>query len=228
MRKINSKQLYVIISLIAFSLTVTFIDAFVHPPYFSKILVKIVFFLTLPMLYFAIFKTERKELRTLFAFRRRGVLVSLVIGVCIFAIILGGFFLTRSFIDYSNVTAGLTSGMGITADNFIVVAVYISIMNSFLEEFFFRGFGFITVKKLTNAKFAYLFSPILFALYHAGMMFGMFHPLMLVLLLIGLIIGGMIFNYLNDKFQCLYPSWFAHMFANFAINTVGCILFGIF
>ena len=33
--------------------------------------------------------------------------------------------------------------------------------------------------------------------------------------------------YLNDKFGNIYSSWLVHMFANFAINTIGCILFGI-
>ena len=43
----------------------------------------------------------------------------------------------------------------------------------------------------------------------------------------GLIVGGLIFNALNDKFGNIYPSWFVHMAANFAINTIGFILFGI-
>ena len=31
----------------------------------------------------------------------------------------------------------------VMAGNFLYVSLYISLMNSFLEEFFFRGFGFI-------------------------------------------------------------------------------------
>jgi len=125
------------------------------------------------------------------------------------------------------VTSSLTEGMGITADNFIWVAIYISIMNSFLEEFFFRGFGFITLKKYVNVRFAYFFSPVLFAIYHVGMLVGMFHPAVLALLMFGLIIGGLIFNALNDKLGNIYPSWFVHMAANFAINTIGFILFDV-
>jgi len=117
--------------------------------------------------------------------------------------------------------------MGITPNNFIYVSLYISLMNSFLEEFFFRGFVFITLKKHTNKKFAYIYSSSLFAIYHIGMLLELFYPLTLALLLIGLIIGGCIFNYLNEKNNNIYPSWFVHMFANFGINTVGFILFGI-
>ena len=32
--------------------------------------------------------------------------------------------------------------MGVNAGNFVFVALYISIVNSLLEEFFFRGFAF--------------------------------------------------------------------------------------
>ncbi len=221
------KKLYILLAVLLFSLAVTYIDAFVHPPYFSKIPIKILFFLVLPMLFFVIWRDEWKEFKSLFRFRSKGLLVSLLLGLAIFGVILGGYFVTRGFIDFSGVTSSLTSGMGITADNFIWVAIYISIMNSFLEEFFFRGFGFITLKKFANIKFAYLFSPVLFAVYHAGMLFGMFHPAVLVLIMSGLIIGGLIFNALNDKLGNIYPSWFVHMAANFAINTIGFILFSM-
>ena len=163
----------------------------------------------------------------MFKFQRQGLLLAFLLALAVFSVILGGYFLTRNYIDFSAVTTSLTSGMGITASNFLYVALYISIMNSFLEEFFFRGFGFITLKKYVSVKFAYLYSPVLFAIYHVGMLVNMFHPVVLLLLMLGLIIGGLIFNALNDKFGNIYPSWFVHMAANFAINTVGFILFGV-
>jgi len=67
----------------------------------------------------------------------------------------------------------------------------------------------------------------LFAFYHVGMTISWFHPVIYVLAMIGLLSGGMIFNALNDRFGTIYSSWLVHMCANFAINTVGFILFGI-
>jgi len=223
----RGKRTYILLSVFLFSLAVTFIDAVVQPPYFSKIPLKILFFLALPMLFFAFWREEWSEFKALFRFQKKGLLVSLLLGIAVFGVILGGYFVTRSFIDFGGVTSNLTSEMGITAENFIWVAIYISIMNSFLEEFFFRGFGFITLKKYVNGKFAYFFSPVLFAVYHVGMLLGMFHPAVLALLMFGLIAGGLIFNALNDKFGNIYPSWFVHMAANFAINSVGFILFDV-
>ena len=227
MKHKTAQKWYIILSVIVFSFAVTWIDAVVQPPYFSKIPIKILFFLALPMLFFVIWREEWPAFRAMFRFKVKGLAASLFLGAVIFGVILGGYFLTRNVIDYSNVTSSLTSEMGITADNFVWVAIYISVMNSFLEEFFFRGFGFITLKKYVGIRLAYLFSPMLFAAYHAGMLFGMFHPAVLVLIMAGLIAGGLIFNALNDRFGNIYPSWFVHMAANFAINTIGFILFGV-
>ncbi len=224
---INKKNIHITLSLLLFSGAVSFIDAFVKPDYFAKIPVKIVFFLIMPMLFFVIYKEDFKEFKSLFSFKKGGFVKSLLLALGVYGVIVGAFFLTQGVIDYSNVTTSLTSGMGITADNFIYVAVYISLMNSFLEEFFFRGFGFITLKKYSSRKFAYIFSSAMFAFYHAGMLWGMFGALGLLLIFIGLLAGGTIFCYLNESSENIYPSWFVHMFANFAINTVGFILFGM-
>lgn len=224
---LNKKSISIVATLVIFSLVVTGVDAILHPNYFVKIPIKIIFFLALPMLFFLINKSDFKEFKRLFIFKKSGILKSLLLGLGVYAVIVGGYLLTKNIIDFSNVTSSLTSGMGITADNFIYVSLYISLINSFLEEFFFRGYGFMTLKKYTNRKIAYIFSSAMFAVYHVGMLIGMFGIGALALLLFGLILGGCIFNYLNEINDNIYSSWFVHMFANFAINTVGFILFGV-
>ena len=71
---------------------------------------------------------------------------------------------------------------------------------------------------------AYGFSAVLFAAYHIAMMIGWFGFGLNALVLLGLTAGGLIFNRLNEKLGCIYGSWLTHMFANFAINTIGFIL----
>ena len=221
------QRLYIIVSLILFSLAVTWIDAVVHPSYFTKIPIKILFFLALPLLYFAIWRAEAPAFRQLFRFEPRGLLISFLLGSAIYALITGGFFLTRSVFDYSAVTGNLTDGMGITSAQFPLVAVYISVFNSFLEEFFFRGFGFMALRRCAGPKLSWLLSPVLFAVYHVGMTAGAFQPILLGLMMTGLILGGLIFNALNRYFHSIYPSWFVHMAADAAIMTVGAVLFGL-
>lgn len=224
-RIFNKNSFYIIFALLVFSLAVSYVDAFVHPPYFGKILVKILFFLVLPLAYFAFNKEAFADFKALLVPKRKGLGLSLLLGLGIYAVITGGYFLTRGFFDFSAVTASLEQGMGITKENFLLVSLYISVVNSFLEEFFFRGFGFILMKKYTTRTFAYILSPVLFSFYHAGMTVGMFDVPLMAVVMAGLVCGGIIFNFLNEKNGNIYSSWFTHMFANFAINTVGFVLF---
>ncbi|MBP3314430.1 MAG: CPBP family intramembrane metalloprotease [Clostridia bacterium] len=203
------------------------VDGIVRPQYFIKSLIKIALFLLVPLVYFLLNRAERGELKKLFKPRCRELLLSLSLGLGIFAVILGGYFLLRSVIDFSGIADKLTGDVGVNRDNFVFVSLYISFVNSLLEEFFFRGFAFLTLKRNTTRKFAHSFSALAFSLYHAGMMIGWFGIGIVLLALAGLYVGGVIFNILNEKSENIYASWLSHMFANFAINTIGFILFGI-
>ena len=46
------------------------------------------------------------------------------------------------------------------------------------------------------------------------------------LCMLGLFLGGLIFNFL-DRHGSLFPSWLAHAGANLAINTIGLMMFGL-
>ena len=223
----KKKKIYIILSVIIMSLLMCIVDLVIKPQYFVKSAVKIVCFLIVPMIYFAIFKDEKNGIKQIFIPRKKDFLKSLLLGCGVYIIILGAYFLLKETFDFSGITESLTGDIGVNADNFLFVAIYISFVNSLLEEFFFRGFAFILLKKQAGRKTAYIFSALLFALYHVGMTAGWFHIIVFILALIGLFIGGCIFNYLNEKCDNIYPSWLVHMFANFGINTVGFILFEI-
>jgi len=60
----------------------------------------------------------------------------------------------------------------------------------------------------------------MFALYHVAMIGGSFPLPLLLLALVGLAIGGGIFDYVDDKSRNIYNSWIIHMFADFAIMTI--------
>ena len=89
------------------------------------------------------------------------------------------------------------------------------------------GVGVFALKELTGRRFAYVFSALAFAVYHTAMMLGWWDWWLFALALLGLFVGGLLFDFLNERTGTVWPSWMVHMFANFAINTVGCILFGI-
>lgn len=220
------RKWYVILAAILCSAVMGYIDGVLQPPYAVKSAVKVALFLLVPTGFFLLSR-DMQQLARLFAPGRRGILAALSLGLGIYAVILTGYFLLRRFIDFSALSQNLTAGTGVGADNFLFVALYISLINSLLEEFFFRGFAFLTLKNLGLRKFAYIFSALLFALYHVGMTAGWFSPVIWALALTGLFVGGCIFDRLCERSGSVCISWLVHMFANFAINTVGFLMFGL-
>ena len=74
---------------------------------------------------------------------------------------------------------------------------------------------------------AYVISAFGFSIYHVAILSNWFNPLLFIVALIGLFVGGVIFNWLDEKTENIYNSWLVHMFANFAINTVGLMMYNI-
>ena len=118
----NKQSTYIVISILIFSLLVNLTDAVVHPDYFVKIPIKILFFLVFPVIFFAANKKDFDGFKRLFIFKKSGILKPLLLGAAIYTVIILGYFSTRKIIDFSNVTSNLTEGMGITANRFIYVS----------------------------------------------------------------------------------------------------------
>ena len=156
---------------------------------------------------------------------KKGLLLAFVLGVAVYGIIIGTYFALRNVFDFSGLTSSLNETTGVNGSNFLWVAIYISFVNSLLEEFFFRGFAFLTFKKAVARKFAYVFSSAAFALYHIAMMIGWFGIPVILLSLLGLFVGGVLFSAFAEKFDDIYLSWLVRMFANFALDTIGFFLF---
>lgn len=217
-------QKYIIIAITTFAcLCMGLVDAVIQPGYLIKSVIKIVLFLLLPIIYSLIDKNC--DLKRLFKPNKKGFLLALGLGGAVYAVILGAFLLFKDVFDFSSLTSSLTESTGVNKTNFIFVALYISFANSLLEEFFFRGFAFLTLKDYSNRTVAYIVSAALFAAYHIAMMIGWFGLPVILLSLLGLFAGGIIFNFFNEKYNNIYLSWLIHMFSNFATNTIGFILF---
>jgi membrane protease YdiL (CAAX protease family) len=202
-----------------------FIDAVLSPEYFVKSAIKLILFLVLPILY--TIRNKEISLKGLMRLEKRKLVLPILLGVGVYLFIMGAYFMIGSYFDFSNVTVALAENYGVKKENFVPVAIYISFANSLLEEFFFRGFAFLALKKLTTRRFAYLFSAGTFSLYHIAIMSNWFNPLLFFLLIASLFIAGLLFDWLNERSNTIYTSWLVHMCANFATNTIGFLLFGI-
>ncbi len=197
------------------------VDGVWQPGYLIKSLIKISLFLAVPIL-MSLYYPELRLLRLLKP-KKQGIGLALALGVGIYALLLAAYFIFKNFVDFSGIAESLTSSTGVSRENFLWVSLYISLVNSLLEEFFFRGFVYYGLKG-TDKRLAAGYSCIAFSLYHTAMMAGWFPLWVFLLCLAGLAVGGGIFIWLNSKQENIYTSWLTHMFCNFAINTIGFML----
>ena len=220
---IVSKKMCIIPLVIMACVLMGIVDTVIQPGYAVKSAIKMLLFLLIPFLYGLI--NKECNIKAVLKPSRKGFLMAVVLGILVYGVVLGAYFLFRNVFDFSALVGSLDKTTGVNKSNFLWVAIYISFVNSFLEEFFFRGYAFLIVKKFFKKHFAYIFSSIAFALYHIAMMIGWFGLSVILISVLGLFAGGMIFNKFDEKNENIYLSWLVHMFANFATNTIGFMLF---
>ena len=193
--------------------------------YVTKALLKITTFISLPLIYAKwIGKTSYK---TMFSFKLSNLKWALLLGILLVGCILILYNLAGRFFDLSALSGILDRNFTAGSLNFLPVAFYIAVINSFLEEFFFRAFAYLTLKKSSSPRFASVFSATAFSLYHLFLMAGLFE-LWLYLAAVGfLVIAGLIFNALDHRSETITPSWLLHACANMGLNTIGFILLKI-
>lgn len=222
----KQKRFYVMVSTVVCALAMAFVDGVIQPPYAVKSLLKVILFLLIPLGYFFRFRAW-DSFRTLFVLKKRELLVALALGIGAFGVITGGYMLITKFFSLDEAILTLTADGGVNPGNFLYVSFYIALVNSLLEEFFFRGYAFLNLKSLTSRSFAYFFSALLFGVYHLGMVSGNGNPLIWGAALIMLTVAGLILNALNERSGSILTSWLLHMCANLGINLVGFYVFGM-
>ena len=199
--------------------------------YLSKIILKFILFSTFPIVYSLktgddIFKYSFKNF---FKQKNHGSRfnVNILLGVSVFLLILVTYVFLRPFIDTGQLVQEFNDKYEINKSNLVYYSLYLVFINSFVEEFFFRGFIFLNLKKAGLRKIGYFISAFLFAVYHISNIQNWLYIYVFILALVGLFVGGLIFNYLDDKEETFLNSWFVHICADLAIVLIGFHIFGI-
>lgn len=225
MRQMNPKRCGVPIAVLLGCAAMAWVEMGLQPIYPVKSALKLLIFSACAGGY-ALLCRDTAPFRCFRRPDRRGMRAAIGLAVCVFLFLLGGWAVLSPWFDLSAIPDRLAGKEGITAAVFPLAALYISFCNSLLEEFFFRGFAFLTLRHTGAGAPAWWFSALAFALYHVCIMDGWFHPVLFLLLTAGLIGAGLLFDWL-DRRGSLWPAWLVHLAANLAINTIGLRLFGI-
>lgn len=195
------------------------IDGFVQPGYWLKSLFKLVLFGILPIL--GLWREHRLSRALLSLNKNSKIIMILSLGLIILIII--GYFILLNLTTFSNIPQILREQAAVDLNNFLWVSLYIVLVNSFLEEFFFR-YLFLTVVENRNENLTMILSALCFSLYHVGILFGWFDLWLFLLMVIGLFIVGILFTRMNSRPGSIANSYLVHMAANIGINIVGLII----
>jgi len=195
--------------------------------YAVKTASKVLFFTLIPWYYYRFISHTNPTVTAGQGRKGSSMKAGLLFGVVSFAVILVTYYFTSDLLDLQGIVQELRDKSGITRANFLLVGLYITFGNSFLEEFFFRGFVFLALYKQGKKLAAYLFSAALFGLYHIAIFQTWFNPWLIVLALFGLGSVGLIFNWLNTRPGGFLNSWLTHALADSAIILIGLRLFGM-
>lgn len=221
----NKKELYrnyIVISAIMCAGILFFIEQILMVDYLTKTLSKIVLFtLSQIVLIKVIKKTTFKENLNLKIVDKKTIWIGIGLGILAGAILICAFYIFKQLIDMDAIFLELETKSKITSTNYLIVTTYFSFGNSFLEEFFFRGFIFMNLYKIGYKKLAYIFSAGLFSLYHIAIFKNWFNFELFLLCLFGLFITGIIFNYVDTKSENFLNSWAIHIIADVAIVIIG-------
>lgn len=132
---LNKKKIIILIVIFG-CLLMGFIDAVIRPQYFIKSFIKFVIFSIIPIMYSRY--NRDLNLNSLFKINnKKEVIIAILSGAGVFGVILGAYLIIGRYFDFSKVVSSLSKNVGVNKGNFIFVAIYISFINSLLEEFFF-------------------------------------------------------------------------------------------
>lgn len=208
--------LYIIIASIIACFLLYVIERVLVVSYETKTLWKIIFFTAIPIIYWKFFKFP--SIKTQF---KKTFFLSILLSLVTFSVIWIGFLIFGSSVDFY----GIREELILTESGYLLRGIYIIFGNSFLEEFFFRGFIFISLYKLGLKKLSYVYSSALFAIYHIAMIQSWFELWIIFIILAALFTVGIVFDYLCTRVSSFTGSWLVHISADLAIIIIGWIMF---
>jgi len=162
-------------------------------------------------------KTEIKFEKPTF----KEIKIALIVSLVLFVGTLGGYYVLDQLFgmfEASGVIKGAEQ-LGITRQNILVWGIYLSFVNSLIEEFFFRGVIFYTLEK-KSYKLAITLSSLLWSIYHVVIFITIFQIGTVIFTLVGLFIIGVLLAFSNRFGKSFINSWIIHIIADIAIVLV--------
>jgi membrane protease YdiL (CAAX protease family) len=150
---------------------------------------------------------------------RRRTLVCVAAGLAVAGIVYAGALLTTLFVPYEATAAALDrQGTGSLADYWPVL-LYFPVVNSLLEEFFFRGVFATATGMVLGPKTTVAVASGAFALYHVSIIGGWFGVGLTAAMVAGLFLVGSALHWTRLWSGSVAGSWAAHAGADLGIGV---------
>ena len=215
---------YILLTATTCAVILFIIEQILMADYLTKTISKIILFTLSQIIFIKVLrKTTLKDGLNLKLVDKETVGIGILLGTLAGLILVGAFMFFRRVINMDVIFLELATKSKITSANYLIVTTYFTFGNSFLEEFFFRGFIFTNLYKMGYKKLGYVFSSALFALYHIAIFKNWFSLQLILLCMLGLFITGIVFDYVDTKSDNFLNSWAIHILADLAIVIIGYI-----
>jgi membrane protease YdiL (CAAX protease family) len=116
---------------------------------------------------------------------------------------------------------------------FLLFALFVSVLHSLFEEYYFRWFIFTLLKRHLNLPAAIVLSALAFMAHHIVTL-AVYFPggwdfiALVVLFSVAVAVGGAVWAWIYHSAQSLYAPWLSHMIVDGGIMVVGYDLVGAY
>ena len=106
-------------------------------------------------------------------------------------------------------------------DHYVLFAAFLSLVNSGVEEYYWRWFVFGRCRRRCPLAWAAILSGLAFAAHHFIVLAVMFGAPIGAGLALAVAAGGAVWALLYDRYQSLYACWISHLLVDLAVMTIG-------
>ncbi len=156
---------------------------------------------------------------------KKGVCSGLVWALLMTGVIIGGyFFFLNSIVDKDGIR-GQIEQFGLTLPlTYWLFAIAVSFGNALMEEYVWRWFVFTKCRTLFGVCGGIIFSALFFTLHHVIVIWNFGDGVLVVFSSLGIFFGGVVWAWLYNKYNSIWPGYISHVAADLAIFWIGWTL----
>jgi len=153
---------------------------------------------------------------------RAGLLAGITGGTLLgLIIVLAYWLLARDSLDFSELQSFVTRAGIDSPGKYLGLALYLTLVNSLIEEYVFRWFIFVQLRRLMVTGLALLASALVFTVHHS-LVLSVYVPWHFNLLAsAGVFSAGLIWSYLCQRYGSIWPAYLCHIGADIGVFMIG-------